>query len=86
MAKKAAASKAVGMIRMLLAANKASPSLALGPALGQVATYVLTGPRNLPTDLLCFVCLVLCLFPGLLIVYLCRVQLYSYRQLSDRQL
>ena len=85
MAKKAGTSKAVGMIRMLIAANEASPSLPLGPALGQVASYVLTGPRNLPTDLLCFVCIVLCLFPGLLLVYLCRMQLYSYRQLSYRQ-
>lgn len=37
MAKKSAASKVVGMMRMLIAAGEASPSPPLGPALGQVS-------------------------------------------------
>ena len=36
MEKKAAASKAVGMIRMLIAADEVSPSPPLGPTLGQI--------------------------------------------------
>ena len=40
MARKAAGSKAVGMIRMLITAGEASPSPPLGPALGQVRRLV----------------------------------------------
>ena len=44
MAKKAAASKAVEMIRMLIAADEVSPSPPLGSALGQVRIHVIYLP------------------------------------------
>ena len=51
MAKKSAASKAVGLIRMLIAAGEASPSPPLGPALGQVRS--LTVVRSLTAGTEC---------------------------------
>ena len=55
MAKKAAASKAVGMIWMLIAAGEASLSTPLGLALGQVHMCQLAHVIDLPTCFAFFV-------------------------------